>query len=106
MQDGPDPLPPTCTEQQLPGDPLALPTAALRSAAFDQWGETAETRLAALTQLRARIEALPAEDRLHDLGDANLMRFIRNRKFDVDKALATTVKLKRFYTAHTGVCVV
>jgi len=80
-------------------DPLDLPPH-LAAEAFAQYQETAESRRKALDDLRRGILELPEEDRLNDLSDLNLIRFIRCRKYDISRALATTVKLKRFYTKH------
>lgn len=72
--------------------------------AFKEYGETEEMRRLGLSKLRALILALPDEsDRLNDLSDHNLIRFLRCRKFDVDWALETAVQLKRFYTANSSV---
>ena len=36
------------------------------------------------------------KDRLEDLTDANLIRFLRGRKYDMERALETTVEMRRF----------
>ena len=71
--------------------------------AFEEYGETEEMRRSGLSKLRSLILALPEEDRLNDLGDANLIRFLRCRKFDIDWALQTTVQLKKFYVENSEV---
>ena len=59
----------------------------LAALALKDFGETKERRSAALLELRARIEALPESDRLADRSHANIIRFIRSRKYDITKAL-------------------
>ena len=77
-------------------DPLNLPDF-LAKIALEDFGETPETRAAALVELRKRIAELPDEkDRLEDVTDGNLIRFIRGRKYDMDRALETTVEMRRF----------
>ena len=80
-------------------DPLDLPPS-LAAEAFAQYQETPDSRRKALDELRQGILKLPEADRLNDVSDANLIRFVRCRKYDVARALATTVKLKRFYMKH------
>jgi len=80
-------------------DSLDLPPH-LAAEAFAQYKETPESRRKALDELRKGIQELPEEDRLNDLSDLNLIRFVRCRKYDVARALATTVTLKRFYVKH------
>jgi len=43
---------------------------------------------------------LPEKDRLSDTSDVNLVHFLRSRKYDLDKALEGTVKLKQFYDRY------
>ena len=81
-------------------DPLELPEN-LKKIAFENFGETPETRRAALIALRKRIGELPDEkDRLVNTTEANLIRFIRGRKYDIDRALETTVERQRFENKH------
>ena len=81
-------------------DPLELPEY-LKKMAFDDFGETPETRRAALLELRKRINELPDEkDRLVNTSDSNLIRYIRGRKYDLDRALETTVERQRFENKH------
>ena len=64
----------------------------LAKIAFEDFGETPERRQQALIDLRKRIAELPNEkDRLEDVSDVNLIRFIRGRKYDLEKALETTI---------------
>ena len=76
-------------------DPLNLPPHLAEIAERD-FGETPATRATALTELRARIAALPEKDRLDDVSDANLIRFLRNRKYVMDRVVETTVTYARF----------
>lgn len=80
-------------------DPLDLPDHLL-SIAKDELGETPEIRRKLLTEMRAKIAELPESDRLTDLSDVNLIRFLRCRKYDLDKALQATVDLQKFQTSH------
>ena len=81
-------------------DPLELPEY-LKKMAFDDFGETPETRRAALLELRKRINELPDEkDRLVNTSDSNLIRYIRGRKYDLNGALETTVERQRFENKH------
>jgi len=81
-------------------DPLELPES-LKKIAFDDFGETPETRKAALLDLRKRINELPDEkDRLVNTSDQNLIRYIRGRKYDLDRALETTIERQRFENKH------
>ena len=76
-------------------DGVELPTLELRVAAARELGETPERRHQALHQLRARIEALPYAAR-PDTGDAALLRVLRARKMDVEKAFVLARNLKAF----------
>ena len=78
-------------------DPLNLP-AYLADIARDQLGETLEIRAAALNELRTKISELPEKDRLNDLSDLNLIRFLRLRKLNIEKALKQTIEYKQFYS--------
>jgi len=68
----------------------------LAKMAFDEFGETPSSRLEALNELRNRINSLPENDRLKDTSDANIIRFLRARKMDVDKAVNSTIQFKHF----------
>jgi hypothetical protein len=72
----------------------------LRQSAYDKYGETEESKLAAVEALRERIRALPLEDQLDDQSSDNLIRFIRVRKYNLDKALKNTVNTAHFYREH------
>ena len=81
-------------------DPTELPEY-LKKIAFENFGETPETRRTALIELRKRIGELPDEkDRLVNTTDSNLIRYIRGRKYDLDRALETTVERQRFENKH------
>lgn len=68
----------------------------LAAIALRDFGETPEIRNASLKELRQKIAALPAADQLSDTSDVNIIRFLRARKYDIDKAAESTVKLKHF----------
>ena len=67
-------------------DGVMLPTEALRAAAERELGETSERRAAALAELRARLQALPEGERPAYSSDAALLRALRPRKFNVERA--------------------
>ena len=57
-----------------------------------------------MKEMRERIQALPEEmDRLKDLSDKNLIRFLRCRKFDIDRAVKLAVDAKRFYIENANI---
>jgi hypothetical protein len=76
-------------------DPLDLPPHLAEIAERD-FGETNETRMAALKELRNRIDALPENERLVDMSDLNLVRFLRNRKYNMDRVVASTIAYTKF----------
>lgn len=81
-------------------DPLQL-SPELAALAQEQLGETNEVRAAALVELRQKISELPNQsDRIEDVSDKNLIRFLRSRKFDVDRALKQTVEYRHFYAKY------
>ena len=80
-------------------DPLELPDH-LRTIAREELGETPEVRRQSLEELKRRIAALPEVDRLSDVSDQNLIRFLRSRKYDIEKALQCTIELQKFNTTH------
>lgn len=83
-------------------DPCAL-TTELAELAFTNYGETTENRKKLLDQLKTRLEALPEEDRLHDLSDQNLIRFLRCRKFDLERTVKMATDAKHFYDKNAEV---
>ena len=72
----------------------------LAALAEKNYGETDTKRREYLAKMRSILEAKPSEDRLKDLSDKNLIRFLRCRKFDVDRAVEMAVKAKHFYVKH------
>jgi hypothetical protein len=80
-------------------DPLEIPEP-LRTIAREDLGETPEVRCKALQELRSKIAALPESDRLADVSDQNLIRFLRCRKYDMEKALQSTVDMQKFNGSH------
>ena len=83
-------------------DPLDF-SSELATVAFNLYGETKELRKTSLTELRNRIKALPSNDQLDDTSDYNLIRFLRFRKYDLDKALQGTIELKHFNEKHKSI---
>jgi hypothetical protein len=80
-------------------DCLELPED-LKEFAFQRYGETPETRVQKLQEMRELIANLPPEDRIEDVSDVNLIRFLRVRKFVVKNAVENTVNLVRFGREH------
>jgi hypothetical protein len=80
-------------------DPCSLPTH-LAELAFKNFGETDEKRREYLIEMRKQLGAAPETDRLKDLSDSNLIRFLRCRKFDVNRAVEMAIKAKHFYNQH------
>ena len=70
--------------------------------ASEKLGETSdEVRSTALETLRQKILELPEiSDRVQDVSDKNLIRFLRSRKFDIEKALHQTIEYQHFYTKY------
>lgn len=80
-------------------DNQALP-ADLVKRAKEELGETPKRLRDVLDTLRARIAALPPHDRLEDVSDANLVRFVRGRKYRIERALETSITLARFNSSY------
>ena len=68
----------------------------LAALAEKNYGEADTKRREYLDKMRKILEAKPTKDRLNDLSDQNLIRFLRCRKFDVDRAVEMAVKAKHF----------
>ena len=83
-------------------DPCAL-SEDLAELAYKNYGETKEKRVSLLREMRERIQALPEKDRLKDLSDKNLIRFLRCRKFDIERAVKLACDAKRFYTKNADI---
>lgn len=84
-------------------DDVTLPES-LASVAFTEFNETPDMRNRSLIELRQMIAALPKEnDKLLDVSDSNLIRFLRSRKYDMDKALQATIELAHFNSKYSGV---
>lgn len=60
-------------------------------------GETLQVREAALLELREKICELPESDKIYDTTDLSLIRFLRSRKFDVEKALKQTINYRHYF---------
>jgi hypothetical protein len=80
-------------------DPIVL-TPKLQEAAFRELGETEASRNEALQDLRRRIEELPVEERIQDTSDRNLIRFIRARKYNPEKAFETLKAYDHFHKTN------
>lgn len=76
----------------------------LEKLAFDEFGETIELRTTSLNNLRDKIALLDnPEDKIKDTSDENLIRFLRARKYDMDRVLEATVKFQHFYNKYGDV---
>lgn len=80
-------------------DPCKL-SPALAALAERNYGETDEKRRLYLEEMRTILSSKPKEDRLTDLSDKNLIRFLRCRKFDVARAVQMAIDAKHFYDKH------
>ena len=49
-----------------------------------------------MTEFRSKIVALPDNERLVDTSDVNLIRFLRNRKFNVERAVTNSIAYTKF----------
>ena len=78
---------------------LELPTQELRDAAFRLFGETDETRASKLMEFRELIQKHPHHDKI-DCSDLNLIRYLRGKKFNIEKALVTITNAIDFYAEH------
>ena len=69
--------------------------------AWTVYGENDIVRKESLETLRDMIRHLPNEnDRLQDVSDRNLIRFLRSRKFNLEKSLECTVQYQHFLNQH------
>lgn len=81
-------------------DELALPED-LKRMAMEEFGEeTVEQRRIALDTLRARLMELPEDERLSDMSDKSLIRYIRGKKYNVEKAFSVVREYVKFRKAH------
>lgn len=76
-------------------DPLQLPPHLAEIAERD-YGETPEMRTKILTEFHSKIVALPDNERLIDTSGVNLIRFLRNRKFNLDRAVGNSIAYTKF----------
>lgn len=83
-------------------DPTLLPLE-LAPVALELYGETTELRKESLLELRDRIKELPLNDQLDDTSDKSLIRFLRFRKYDLEKSLQGTIDLKHFNDKHSSI---
>lgn len=77
-------------------DGVNLPTEELRAAAEAELGEIPGHRFQAVDAMRSRLLDLPLASRPCDVSDAAILRFLRARKFDVDRATNLAVNLNAF----------
>lgn len=82
------------TSNEGPNDPVAL-SEELKEIAYHELGETLEIKRDALEQLRKMLTDDPSLDSPTD--DAFLTKFLRARKFDVDKAFKN---IKKYFQAR------
>lgn len=81
-------------------DGVNLPTEELRAAAELELGETPGLRFQAVDAMRQKLLQAPPCSRPADLSDAALLRFLRARKFDVERATALALNLHAFRCRH------
>ena len=68
-----------------------------RQTAFEDFNETPELRATQLSALRESISLLPQlEDQLKDTSDLNLIRFLRSKKFDHQRASEACTQWQKF----------
>ena len=83
-------------------DPLVL-TEELANHAYKSYSETEQLRQESLQSLRQKIQQLPnPSDQLKDVSDINLIRFLRSKKFRLEKALKSTIDYQRFLDQHAA----
>ena len=63
-------------------------------------GETPQKRLVAIKAFRESILQLPANNRIEDLSDENLIRFLRGKKYNMEKALKCVKNRAKFHREH------
>lgn len=81
-------------------DDLALPED-LKLMAMEEFGEeTDEERRTALVTLRDRLMQLPEDEKLSDMSDKSLIRYIRGKKYNIDKAFNVVREYVKFRKAH------
>jgi hypothetical protein len=86
-------------------DPLELPTQQLKDDAFNLLGETSEKRKESIIQLRDLINKLPIEDQIDNKDDdIILIAYLRGKKFNIEKALETTISYAKFHIKHSDIC--
>lgn len=83
-------------------DPLVL-TEELANHAYKSYSETEQLRQESLQSLRQKIQQLPnPSDQLKDVSDVNLIRFLRSKKFRLEKALKSTIDYQCFLDQHAA----
>ena len=78
-------------------------TAELQAFAFEEFGETIDSRTKGLFDLRQLIANLPEKDRIIDISDKNLLRFLRARKYDLDATLKSVIQYHHFMSSHESI---
>lgn len=79
-------------------DPLELPTEKLRDDAFKLLGETKELRSQTIEEVRLALNEMDCGD--FDKSDANIVRYLRGKKFDVEKTLKCITNRVAFCKEH------
>ena len=87
------------SKNQLDEDGLDLPDD-LAKIAFREFGETPYLRNIKIKDLSNAISNLPIEDRINDLSSSNLVRFLRGKKYNMEKCIQATINLARFSRLH------
>ncbi len=79
---------------------MEFPTPELETAARELFGETPETRTAKLDELRTKIYETFSNEIDFDCSDANLIRYLRGKKFNIDKAFKAVSGTIKFNEEH------
>ena len=75
-----------------------------RQTALEDFNESPELRTTQLAALREAISHLPQlEDRLKDTSDINLIRFLRSKKFDHQRALEACTQWQKFHNKYLDI---
>lgn len=92
-------------ENEIIDDPLELLTQQLKDDAFKILGETSEKRKECIQKLRDLINKLPIEDQIDKKDDDKiLIAYLRGKKFNIQKALDTTISCAKFHLKHSDLC--
>lgn len=72
----------------------------LQLKAYNNLNETKEILLEKIIELRLLIENINENDRIKDISDDNLIRFLRNKKYRLNDCIEGIIKLQQFMIEH------